>query len=75
MRRVTFHGGPLDGETIDWHGPYFRMPVPRGPRYYTSDEAAAASLPTAIAYRTVEFTAYQDDDGRWWYVIDRPVTT
>lgn len=74
MRRVTFHGGPRDGETIDWRGPYFRMPVPRVTRSFTMPSEDEDALPTAIAYRTVEFTAYQDDDGRWWYVIDRPTT-
>lgn len=64
-RRLTYLGGPLDGDIIDDHGPEMRMLAGPLPAYYAAAEGLPELRPLPILY----FTARQDDDGRWFYVL------
>lgn len=65
-RRLTYLGGPHDGQITDWRGWRVHHPVPRRVGYVGPEEAAR--LPQTVS-RTVVYEARQDSDGRWWYVL------
>lgn len=67
-RRLTYLGGPLDGDIVDDQGPEIRMLAAPPLAYYV-----AGGSPEVRPLSILHFTARQDYDGRWFYVL-RPQT-
>jgi hypothetical protein len=65
MRRVTFLGGPRDGDIINEAGHRIRVPVPRPITYVPDVDYLPLPGPSVV-----EYVARQDIDGRWFYVIE-----
>jgi hypothetical protein len=67
---LTILGGEHDGKIVDDHGPVMLMPVPP-PLTIRSIPLVAAELESPPEFLTDRYHAQQDDDGRWWYVLER----
>lgn len=65
MRKATILGGPLDGKVVDCVGPTLRTPRLRPINFSRGTE------PVPEPVRCNTYQLHRDDDGRWWYVLQR----